>query len=103
MESPWAGRFALVASKRRTPDLVGEAVYVLSLAQEFMGPEEVLHFRAQFEVWLMLMRAGNAAVVKATAARSLLDALEVDEAEAGKLIGPSRALRMEVGEGSDSG
>ena len=63
--------------KRHAPDFAEEAVYVLSLAQEFMGLEG-------FEAWLVSVRAGNAVVVEETVARPLLDALEVDGAGAGK-------------------
>ena len=83
--------FWLVTPKRRAPDFAEEAAYVLSIAQEFMAEGE-----EDFDVWLVSMRAGHAAVIKATVASSLLDALEAHSAEIEAPVGPSGALRMEV-------
>ena len=66
---------------------------MLSLAQEFITEGE----EDEFVVWLVSVRAGKTAVVKATVAWTLIHALEVNSTvEAGKSIGPKGALRMEV-------
>ncbi|KAF8241790.1 hypothetical protein K440DRAFT_641221 [Wilcoxina mikolae CBS 423.85] len=91
-------RLWLVEPRRCGADFAEEAAFVLSLAQEFIAVEEEEEEEEdEFEVWLVSVRAGKTAVVKATVARTLLHALEENRVvEAGKLIGPNRALRMEV-------
>jgi hypothetical protein len=64
----------------------------MSLAQEFMDPEE----DAEFEVWLVSVLAMKAVVIKATVAGWLLHALVVEQEKPWKTLVPKGGLRMEV-------
>ncbi|KAI5844814.1 hypothetical protein BZA05DRAFT_421742 [Tricharina praecox] len=83
-------RLWVVEPKRRRVDFAEEAAFVLSLAQEFMGSQET-----EWEVWLVSVRAGKAAVIKATVLGRLLDALQLETMW--KVVGLKGGMRMEVG------
>lgn len=86
-------RVWLVVPRRRSPDFAEEAAYAVSLAQEFMDRDA----QQEFAVWLVTVRAGSGAVVKATVSGALIKALETNgQVSAGCLVGPEKGLRMEV-------
>ncbi|KAI5845489.1 hypothetical protein BZA05DRAFT_458932 [Tricharina praecox] len=67
-------RVWLVVPRRRSPDFAEEAAYAVSLAQEFMDRDA----QQEFAVWLVTVRAGSGAVVKATVSGALIKALETN-------------------------
>lgn len=84
-----SSRVWVMTPRHRKRDLAEEAAFVLSLAMDFIVPEE----KYESEIWVVSVLGGSAVLARATLARPLMEALEKNDVKkAGKPSGPDGFL-----------